>query len=219
MTRFHDHHFPGESDEYRHARDELLAAEIELRRQVEKVAEQRRALPAGGVVPEDYVFEGPDGPAKLSSLFMSGQDCLVLYSFMFPPGKEPCPMCTSVLDGVNGSAPHISQRVSLAVIAKAPLLEIQTYAKGRDWNNLRLYSAGSSTYSRDYLGENKEGAQMPMLNVFARRKDDIVHTYATELMLAKAEPGQDPRHVDMIWPLWNMLDFTPDGRGDWYPQR
>ena len=217
MTRFHDHHFPDESDAYRQARDELLAAEIELRRQIETVAEQRRALPAGGVVPEDYVFEGPDGPATMSSLFMPGHNTLVLYSFMFHSGQA-CPMCTSVLDGVNGSAPHISQRVSLAVIAKAPFSEIKTYAKDRDWNNLRLYSSGANTYNRDYLGENKAGAQMPMLNVFVRRNGDIVHTYATEIMLAKAEPGQDPRHVDAIWPLWNMLDFTPDGRGDWYPE-
>ncbi|MDH3589962.1 MAG: DUF899 family protein [Gammaproteobacteria bacterium] len=218
MTRFHDYRFPNETDAYRQARDELLAAEIELRRQTERVAQQRRELPDGGIVAEDYVFDGPNGPTRMSSLFSEGHDILVVYSFMFPPGETPCPMCTSMLDGLNGNAAQVAQRVSLTVVAKAPLDAINSFAVGRGWNNLQLLSAGGNNYSRDYLGENKQGAQMPMLNVFRRQDGRIVHTYATESMLAKAEPGQDPRHVDMLWPLWNLLDLTPEGRGDWYPQ-
>ena len=218
MTQTHNHRFPNETDEYRRARNALLEAEIELRRQIADVAKKRQALPDGGVVTEDYVFEGKDGATSLSALFMTGQKALVVYSFMFAPGGTPCPMCTSVLDGLNGSEPHISQRVSLAVVAKASVDEMQAYANRRGWHNLRMYSAGSSDYSRHYLGENDDGVQMPALNVFTRRNGGIVHTYCTEMLVAKAEPGQDPRHVDMIWPVWNMLDFTPEGRGDWYPE-
>ena len=83
--------FPGESAEYRTARDRLLEREIELRRAMEAVAVARRALPPGGAVPEDYVFEAaaPDGKAiqvRLSELFAPGKDSLVIYNFMFPAG-------------------------------------------------------------------------------------------------------------------------------------
>lgn len=57
---------------------------------------------------------------------------------------------------------------------------------------------------------------MPSLNVFSKTPDGIFHSYHTEVMFADAESGQDPRHIDMMWPLWNMLDLTPEGRGDWY---
>ncbi|MBT8137146.1 MAG: DUF899 family protein [Gammaproteobacteria bacterium] len=218
MGRFHDYRFPNESDAYRAARDDLLAAETELRRQVERVAAQRRALPAGGSVAEDYHFAGADGAVAMSELFVAPRDTLVIYSFMFPPGKSPCPMCTSMLDGLNGNAPQVMQRVNLAVVARATIAQLTAFAASRGWHNLPLYSTGPGSYSRDYLGENAQGTQMPMLNVFSRHDGAIVHRYGTELMVADAEPGQDPRHVDPVWPLWNLLDFTPDGRGEGYPQ-
>ena len=217
MGRFHDRRFPAETERYRQARDELLAAEIELRRRIEEVAQQRRALPDGGAVVDDYRFAGPRGSVSMSALFREHSDTLVVYSYMFPPGKTPCPMCTSMLDGLNGNASQIAQRINLAVVAKAPYEEISDFAAGRGWNNLQLLSAGGSSYSRDYFGENKDGVQLPMLNVFRLQDSRIVHRYGSELMMVDAEPGQDPRHVDMVWPLWNVLDLTPDGRGDWYP--
>lgn len=213
--------FPNEPKPYRAARNRLLRAEIALRAQVEKVAALRRRLPAGGKVPQDYVFEEgePARRVKLSQLF-GDRDTLVAYSFMYGPKMaHACPMCTSMLDGLNGNAPHIAQRTNLVVIAKSPLARVLEFAHGRGWSNLRLLSSAGNDYNRDYRGEGPDGAQWPMLNVFVRRRGAIRHFYGTELLFAKAARGQNNRHVDAIWPLWNLLDFTPEGRGgDWYPK-
>ena len=216
-----DTHFPGETSDYRFARNELLRAEIALRQQTEDVARLRRALPPGGALTEDYVFETLDGaPVRLSELFKPGKDTLALYSYMYGPAmKAPCPLCTSILDGLDGQAPHIMQRVNFAVVAKSPPARINDVARRRGWRNLPLLSSATNTYHLDYHGETEKGDQLPMLNVFARRNGGIVHAYATEMLFAPKESGIDGRHVDSIWPLWNMFDFTPDGRGtDWYPK-
>jgi predicted dithiol-disulfide oxidoreductase (DUF899 family) len=212
--------FPGESAGYRAARDELLEAEKDLRRDVERVAAMRRALPLGGEPPEDYVFDGAAGPVRLSELFDDGKDSLIVYSYMFGPQmKQPCVMCTSILDALDGEAPHVVQRVNLAVVAKSPLERILGFTQPRGWHNLRLLSSANNSYNRDYHAENEQGAQMPIANVFVRRGGKVRHFYATELLYAPSEAGQDGRHVDMFWPLWNLLDLTPEGRGtDWYPR-
>jgi predicted dithiol-disulfide oxidoreductase (DUF899 family) len=224
----HDKHFPNETPAYRNARDQLLRAETALRRQVEEVAALRRTLPLGGEVPEDYRFE--EGPTdleastpvravSLSELFTHG-DTLVVYSFMFgPAAAQPCPMCTSMLDSLNGNAPHIRQRTALAVVAKSPIERIRAFARERGWRNLRLLSSHGNAYNRDYFGEGADGAQWPALNVFVRRGGKVFHFYCTELLFVPSDPGQNGRHVDMLWPLWNVLDLTPEGRGsDWYPK-
>jgi predicted dithiol-disulfide oxidoreductase (DUF899 family) len=210
--------FPNEDRKYRAARDELVKAELALRKQIEEVAALRRKLPPGGEVPEDYVFESEGGKVKLSELFTNG-NTLVAYSFMYGPKMEKaCPMCTAMLDGLTGNAQHIAQRTNLVVIAKSPLGRILEYARSRGWSKLKLLSSENNNYNRDYHGETAEGSQMPILNVFRKNKT-VRHFYATELLHAKSAPGQDPRHVDSIWPLWNLLDFTPEGRGkDWYPK-
>ena len=235
--------FPGESAEYRAARDRLLEQEIELRRAMEAVAAARRALPPGGVVPEDYVFqgEGADGAptdVRLSELFAPGKDSLVIYSFMFPrdPGDErpgpangetallplaegPCPSCTALLDQLDGAAEHATQHVNLAVVAKSPLARILTFAEERGWRRLRLLSSAANTYNRDYLGETAEGFQRPMLNVFHRDDETIRHFWGSELFYAPTDPGQDPRHVGTLEPVWNLFDLTPEGRPtDWDEQ-
>ncbi len=225
----HSTRFPGESAEYREARDRLLEAEMALRRNLESVAALRRQLPLGGQVPEDYTFE--EGAADLndsqtvrkvhmSELFEPGKDTLAIYSYMFGPEmKEPCTSCTSILDGLNGTAPHVRQRIDFVVVAKSPIQRIRDFARSRGWNNLRLLSSAGNTYNHDYMGETQKGAQIPSLNVFTRREGKIHHFYNTELLFAPKEPGMDGRHVDLIWPLWNLFDFTPEGRGtDWYPK-
>jgi predicted dithiol-disulfide oxidoreductase (DUF899 family) len=211
--------FPGESDEYRATRDRLLDAEIELRRSIERVAAARRALPPGGAVPEDYLFEEAGGEVRLSELFGPGKDTLAVYSFMYGPEDDrPCPACTSILDSLDGSAVHITQRINLAVVAKSSLGRIRAFADERGWHRLRLLSSAGNTYNRDYFGETPDGAQMPMLNVFVRDGDTVRHFWGSEILYAPPDPGQNERHVDFIWPLWGLLDTTPEGRGkDWQP--
>jgi predicted dithiol-disulfide oxidoreductase (DUF899 family) len=235
--------FPGESPEYRAARDRLLEQEIELRRAMEAVAATRRELPPGGIVPEDYVFQaaGPGGTptdVRLSELFAPGKDALVIYSFMFPrdPGDErpgpasgetallpldegPCPSCVALLDQLDGAVEHASQHLNFAVVAKAPLTRLLAFGQERGWRQLRLLSSASNTYNRDYLAETKEGAQRPMLTVFHRDADAIHHFWSSELFYAPWDPGQDPRHVGTLEPVWNLFDLTPEGRPtDWDEQ-
>src|ERR1700730_7284071 len=151
----HHVHFPGESAEYRAARNALLAEEMELRRQSERVAAQRRALPAGGMIPEDYQFDGDGGKVKLSALFEPGKDTLAIYSFMYGPERErPCPGCTHFLDGLDGETEHIVQRINLAVVAKSPLPRILSFAQGRGWRPLRLLFSAGNSYDRAYFGDS-----------------------------------------------------------------
>jgi len=219
-TALHKTRFPGEDAKYRSARDKLLKAEIALRAQVEDVAAMRRALPLGGAVPEDYVFDEGRRRVRLSELFADGKDTLVIYNYMYGPAMAaPCPMCTSILDSLDGAAPHVTQRVNLAVVAKSPIERIQEFARGRGWRNLRLLSSAGNTFNRDYHGEATDGSQWPMMNVFVRRGGRIRHAHGSELLFLAAPRGQDARHADMIWPLWNVFDLTPDGRGtNWYPK-
>jgi predicted dithiol-disulfide oxidoreductase (DUF899 family) len=199
------------------------------------VAAQRRALPQGGAVPQDYRFEEAvdgGGEVTFAELFAPAKATLVIYSFMFPrwsgdtrPGpasreaarlplaETPCPSCTSILDSLDGAARHLGQRLSLAVVAKSDPERIRTFARERGWRNLRLLSSRNNTYNRDYHAETPEGEQIPILNVFVRDGDKLRHSWATELMFAPREEGEEPRHVDSVWPIWNVLDMTPEGRG------
>ena len=220
-------HFPGESSEYRAARNALLAEEMELRRLTERLAAQRRALPSGGAIPEDYEFEGDGGPVRLSELFAPGKDTLAIYSFMYGPERErPCPGCTHFLDSLDGEVEHIVQRINLAVVAKSPIPRIAEFARERGWRRLRLLSTAGNSYDRDYFGDStglaaairvqqefKAGEEwdMPMLNVFRRNGKAINHFWGSEVLYVPPEPGQAYRHNDALDPLWNMLDLTPRG--------
>ena len=209
--------------------------ENNLRRQIETVAVQRRALPPGGVVPDDYRFEDvSDGrEVRFSELFEAGKDTLVIYNFMFPrysgdtrPGpsmgetallplsETPCPSCTSILDSLDGAALYLGRRLNLAVVAKSDPDRIRTFGRERGWRHLRLLSSRANAYNRDYHAETPEGEQMPILSVFARDGDQFRHTWSSELMYAPRDDGLEARHVDSIWPIWNVLDVTPDGRGN-----
>lgn len=227
----HDWRFPGESEQYRKAREELLDAEVHLRRQIEAVAAQRRKLPLGGLVPTDYEFEewnaGTNAVRKvrLSDLFEDGKDTLFVYSHMFIPGKaglpleEGCPSCTSIIDGVDGAAQHITQQINFVVVAKAPIDQFRAHAKSRGWRHARLLSSASNTYNRDYRAESPDGEQLPMATVFALRDGKIHHTWSSELFMVPNDPGRDMRHVDFMWPVWTVLDRTPGGRGtEWGPE-
>jgi predicted dithiol-disulfide oxidoreductase (DUF899 family) len=235
--------FPGESADYRAARERLLEREADLRCAMEAVAAERRNLPPGGVVPEDYVFQGAGSggeptDVRLSELFAAGRDSLAIYSFMFPrdPGDDrpgpasgetaalrledgPCPSCVALLDQLDGAVDHASQHMNLVVVAKAPLPRVLTFARERGWRRLRTLSSAGNSYNRDYLAETAEGQQRPMLNVFHRQGDAIRHFWGSELFYAPTDPGQDPRHVGTLEPLWNLFDLIPEGRpADWDEQ-
>ena len=213
--------FPNESEAYRTARDALLEQEAALRAQVERVAALRRDLPVGGEVPEDYAFtgwgDGAAAPVSLSQLFAPGHDTLFLYAWMFSPSMEaPCPMCTPFLDGFDGEVPHLSRRLSVAVCARSPIERLQAVARDRGWRNLCLVSCEGNDFARAYGSEMPNGAQLPVGHVSRRIDGRIHHHWSTELLHQPFETGA-PRHVDALWGLWNVLDLTPEGRGDFMP--
>jgi predicted dithiol-disulfide oxidoreductase (DUF899 family) len=215
---------PNESPEYLSKREELRHAEIELMRQRERVAELRRALPAGAAI-DDYEFlEGPtslddgDEPVqtvRLSELFTAPDRSLVIYHFMF--GKEQtnaCPMCTAWIDGFNGIAHHLAQNVDLAIVAAADPPTLRTHARKRGWDKLRLLSAGESTFKYDLGSEDREGRQDSTISVFTRDADGTLrHFYSGHPWLAD---DIKERGIDELTPIWNLLDLTPQGRGKFY---
>jgi predicted dithiol-disulfide oxidoreductase (DUF899 family) len=213
-----------ESAEYLKKRDELRLAEIESMRQRERVAELRRQLPPGPVI-EDYVFEegplsldGGDTPirkVRLSELFSTPDRALIIYHFMF--GKKqtkPCPMCTLFIDGWNGVAHHLAQTVDVAIVAAANPTELRSHARSRDWNRLRLLSCGDNTFKYDLNSEDREGNQDSVVSVFTKDNEGKIRHFYT------AHPSMShdikERGIDLLCPVYNVLDLTPQGRGEWY---
>lgn len=207
---------PGESADYRAARQALLAEEFELRRHIEKVAAMRRALPPGGLVTGDYRFDTEDGERDLAGLF-GDKPTLVVYNYMFgPERKKPCPMCTNLLDAWDGNADDLAQRVSLVVVARSPLARLAEVKRDRGWKHLRLASALSDAFTRDYAASPDGGLDSGGPAVFTRRDGAIRHFWSQEMIAS--DPGQDPRGAPDPAPLWTVLDMTPEGRGaDFYP--
>ena len=230
--------FPNETPEYRAARLKLLRREAALRREMEAVAAELRALPPGGKVPEDYAFDHVDAngalaKVRLSELFRPGTDSLIVYHFMFPrhrndkrPGPSggpaadlpleegPCPSCTALLDNWDGAAPHVEGLgANLVAVAKAPIERVAAFAADRGWRHLKLISAAHNSFKRDYHGEDEDGQQMPILTVFHKDQDGVIRmSWASELLFEPTEPGQDPRHAGTVEPMWTLLDLTPRGR-------
>jgi len=230
--------YPNESPAYREARNALLEAEIALRAQIEAVAAQRRALPAGGEVPEDYVFERIGANAmpekvRMSELF-GPHDTLILYSFMFGPEREaPCPMCANLLDSMDGGARHLGQRAAFYIVAKSPIARLAAYAHAHGWNHLQFLSTAGNGYPADYFGDtSKLSPEMrrshgvadsqdwdeTMYNVFRLDDGVIRHFWGSELSYGPSEPNQDHRSGDATSALWALLDMTPEGRGQFYPR-
>ncbi|MFU0507817.1 DUF899 family protein [Pseudaminobacter sp. NGMCC 1.201702] len=235
--------FRGESAEYRVARDKLLQSEIALRRQMEAVAAERRALPPGPLVEKDYQFEriGADGKPqkmKLSDLFAPGTTSLLIYNMMFPrhslddrpqpssgpfanlPREEtPCPSCTGLLDQLNGAAHHFrAAGFNFAVVTQTFVKRTQAFADQRGWTNLVMLSAVGATFKHDFNALFEDGQLAPMTHVFQNTPEGIRHFWSSEMMFAGSDPGQDPRQQGTIEPLWNMMDLMPEGRPDFDEQ-
>ncbi len=206
-----DHRYPNESPEYRKARDQLLEEEKALVEKVKLVAEKRRQLPPGGKLKEDYTFQWAiDGKVgqevKFSELFGDKQT-LLLYNFMYGPSWDnPCPSCTSLMDGFDRTAYQVTQNAAFCGIAKAPAENINKWAKTRGWSQIDLVSGYGTTYQADYKCQGDgEDMQWPILHVFKKQDGEIFHFWGTELQ---------GNHVDTVWPYWNLMDFTPEGRPD-----
>ncbi len=209
---------PNESGQYRRARQELLTKEIELRRQAEQVASLRRDLPPGGEVPADYRFVAEDG-SDVSLMDLFGEhETLIIYSYMFGPQREgPCPMCTSLMGGLDHKIADIRQRVAIAFTARSPIERLIEAKAARGWSDLPVYSDSGGDYTRAYV--SADDADMPAYNVFSRRDGVIRHFWSDEITGEMADPGQDPRGAVEMDPLWLLLDTSPEGRGaDWHPQ-
>ncbi|MGX7758440.1 DUF899 family protein [Streptomyces angustmyceticus] len=221
----HHTHPAEEPAAYVDAREELRQAEIELMRHRERVAGLRRRLPLGPAV-DDYGFEeGPadlaagDAPAstvRLSELFTRPGRDLVVYHFMYGKRQtEACPMCTMWIDGFNGVAHHLAQNVDFVIVAAAGLPALRAHARRRQWTNLRLLSAGSSTFKYDLGSEDAEGNQDSTVSVFTRDGNGPVrHFYSVHPRLSD---DIDQRGIDLLSPVWHVLDLTRHGRGEWFP--
>ena len=192
-------------------------------------------MPRGGLVPEDYRFEqASDGrEVRFSELFEAGKDTLVIYSFMFPrysgdtrPGpaggetarlalvETPCASCTSILDSLDGAASHLDRVINLVVVAKSDPERIRTFARERGWTPF-----AAAVLSRQHLqprlqGRDTGGRADADSERLCPRRRPVAPTWSSELLYAPRHEGMEARHVDSIWPIWNVLDVTAHGRAN-----
>jgi predicted dithiol-disulfide oxidoreductase (DUF899 family) len=184
-------------------------------------------------VPEDYVFErigGNDMPEKVAMSKLFGRhQTLILYSFMYGPDTDkPCPMCSQLLDSVDGGVRHVEQRAAVYVVAKSPIARLVAWARERGWPHLRFLSTAGNRYPAHYFGDtSKLSAAMrkahgvkpgenwdeTMFNVFHLDGGTVRHFWGSELSYGPSDPGQHHRAGDAVCSLWGLLDMTPEGRG------
>jgi predicted dithiol-disulfide oxidoreductase (DUF899 family) len=210
--------YPNDSTEYRKARTALLAEEVELRRHIERVAEQRRALPLGGEALDVKLRDENDRTLGLADLF-GAHDTLVTYLWMFGPQRaRPCPMCTNFIGSFDIPMRDITQRVAFAILGRSPVSRQLAFARERGWRNLKFYQVQDDDWVRQYRALGPDGDEWPAMDVWVKRDGRVYHSWAAELG-GTQDPGQDPREAPDPTPLWNILDLTPGGRGtDWYPK-
>ncbi|MEO7152770.1 MAG: DUF899 family protein [Burkholderiaceae bacterium] len=213
-----DKPYPNDSSEYRRARVALLAEEIELRRHIERVAAQRRALPPGGAANPSYRFKDENGKTVALADLFGRHDTLVTYFWMYGPQRErPCPMCTAFIGSLDIPSIDISQRVAIAALGRSPVERQLAFARERGWKHLKFYATVGDDFARDYRGLAPDGNEWPALDVWVRQKDGTVRHFWGSEMGGTEDLGQDARGAPDPTPLWNILDLTPAGRGtDWY---
>lgn len=203
---------PGAGEAYRRSRARLREAEIDLRDRIETVAAMRRSLPLGPIVP-DYMFVESGNRVALSELFGDDKPHLIIYHLMYwAKDDDFCPMCSLWIDGFNGIAPHVSRRANFAVASRAPFDRLRAWADRRGWNRLRLLSDDGPSFAHDIDAEDADGNPDSTIVVFAKNAENLHHVYSAHPMLEDRERG-----IDLLSPVWHLLDLMPSGRGDWYP--
>jgi len=206
--------------EYVEARVALAKTERSLRQQIDEIAAARRAMPPGSPL-KDYRFaEGPvdlglDEPVRDVSLreLFEGRSSLFVYHLMFhPDDEEPCSMCSMWVDGLHGVAHHLRRHTAFAVIAKAPLPKLRAWARRRGWDGLRIVSSHGTSFNADMNAERADGAQRPMVSVLTEEDGQVRHFYTLPANFHDDAEGG----IDVLSPVWNVLDLLPGGRGNWY---
>ena len=208
--------YSNESAEYRAARNALLDEEIALRAQIEAVAAKRRALPLGGEVREDHVFErigktSMPEKVRLSELF-GPHDTLVLYSFMYGPERElPCPGCTHLLDDrpARGLGAPTRLETPFAVVDGRQQLRRRLL-----WRHVQLFKGDARAASR--AGRRELGRNNIQRLQKEERRDQTFLGLGDELCPAGAQTAPSRRRYGR--PLWGLLDMTPEGRDDFFPK-
>jgi predicted dithiol-disulfide oxidoreductase (DUF899 family) len=211
--------WPNEPAGYRAAREALLAEEIELRRHIARIAEQRRALPLGGEVSDRHLFEDAEGRRRPIADLFGRHDTLVVYCWMFGPERErPCPMCTNLVGPLAANAADVEQQAALAIFGRSPVARQEGFARERGWGGLKFYQPVGDDFPRDYRAVAPDGSEWASLLVFVKESGTVRLSWAGEMGMETADTGQDPRGAPDLAPLWNILDLTPAGRDpDWYP--
>ncbi|TMJ16458.1 MAG: DUF899 domain-containing protein [Alphaproteobacteria bacterium] len=212
--------WPNEPPGYRAAREALLAEEIELRRHIARIAGNRRSLPLGGEVAPHYRFDDGSGRSLALADLFGPHDTLVAYFWMYGPERErPCPMCTNLVGPLAANAADISQQVALALVGRSTVERQRAFADERGWRGLAIYQSLGDEFARDYRTLADDGSEWAGLFVFVKRGGKVYLSWAGEMGMETADPGQDPRGAPDLAPLWNILDLTPAGRpSDWYPK-
>ncbi len=207
-------------DEWLTSRKALLAKEKEFTKARDALSAERRALP-WVKIDKNYIFDGPAGKQLLADLF-DGRSQLIVYHFMLGPGwKDGCPSCSFLADHFDGAAIHLAQRdVTLVVVSRAPLAEIQAYQKRMGWK-FKWVSSYGSDFNRDFhvafTPEEKAGGKVeynytmtefpseeaPGLSAFIKSDGGIFHTYSAYA-----------RGLDILVGAFNFLDFVPKGRDE-----
>lgn len=208
-------------DQWLEARRDLLAAEKDLSRRGDQVAQLRRQLP-WVKIEKDYVFEGPDGHQSLSELFQGRRQLLVQHFMLAPGAEEGCKSCSYMADHSDGMIPHLEQRdTTFVAISRAPYAEIVRFKRRMGWKFKWLSSNGTS-FNYDFRvsftpDEAAKGSQaynygsspygkeeLPGVSAFFKDdKGDVFHTYSTY-----------GRGVDVMMGTYRMLDLTPKGRDE-----
>ncbi len=202
---------PNASAEYRQAREKLFAAEKNLMKQVEQVAQMRRDLPQGPEV-SDYEFMGIDGPVRLAQLFNPDREpYLVMYHLMYWTDDDDfCPMCSGWIDGLNAVTPHITQRVNFVVASQAPPERLQQWAAQRGWNRAQVLSDVGTELADAIGARDEDGDPVSTVAVFSKNGKTLRHVYTMH-----PDENENTIHgIDLLNPVWHVFDLTPAGRGD-----